>query len=133
MAFPPRLTFGLGAVLVAVAIALSAWHAHGLVERLDAHAYQSFARGVQQQILAGLGLMLVGLLLHIGGTRLTRVAAAGIFLGAVLFCGDVYFGALRGEGLGVAPFGGSLSILSWLLLGVSQLLRPPSRAVEGAE
>ena len=117
MDFLPRLWCGFGALLIAVGIGLGAWHAHGLTEQLDSHAYTSFGRGLQQQYIAGLGLLAAGILLRGGASRLGHMAAAGIFVGAVMFCGDVYIGALTGEGFGIAPMGGSITILSWVLLG----------------
>ena len=116
MDFLPRLWCGLGALLVAVGIGLGAWHAHGLVEQLDAHAYDSFGRALQQQYIAGLGLIGAGILLRGGASRLGHMAATGILIGAFMFCGDVYLGALSGKALGIAPFGGSVTILSWVLL-----------------
>lgn len=117
MLFLPRLWAGLGALLIGSGVGLAAWHAHGLAESLEEAAYQAFGRAVHQQFIAGLGLLAIGLLLRGGRSRLGHAAAAGITLGAVLFCGDVYLGALSGEGFGIAPFGGSLTILSWVVLG----------------
>lgn len=128
VSFLPRLCFAFGATLIAVAVALSAWHAHGLMESLEEHAYRSFGRGLDQQFIAGFGLIAAALLLHRQDTLLGRLAALAIGLGAILFCGDVYLGALKGESLGVAPFGGSMSILAWLGLGISALLKPRGRA-----
>ena len=125
VSFLPRLILGIGALLIGAMIAFSAWHAHGLVEQLDSQAYDSFQRGIEQQGVAGLGLMACGLLLHLRGQRLVALAALMLALGILLFAGDVYLGALSGEFLGVAPMGGSLSILGWLVLAISQFL--PSR------
>ncbi|MGB0954279.1 MAG: DUF423 domain-containing protein [Planctomycetota bacterium] len=122
MSFLPRLSFALGALLVAIAVGLSAWYAHGLTTQLDEHAYQAFGRGLDQQFIAGFGLITQGFLSHRHPNLLGRLAGLAMLLGAILFCGDVYLGALRGEALGVAPFGGSLSILAWLALGIAALL-----------
>lgn len=121
----------VGALLLAVAIGLSAWHAHGLAESLNEHAYSAFGRGIEHQKISGIGLILCGFLFHLKSSRWVAIAAQGLFLSAILFSGDVYLGALTAESLGVAPFGGSLSILSWLLLGISQLL-PGAKRSSGA-
>ena len=118
----------VGALLVAASIGLSAWHSHGLAESLEEHAYSAFGRGIEQQKIAGIGLILCGFLFHLKSSPLVAIAAHGLLVAAFLFCGDVYLGALQGENLGVAPFGGSLSILSWLLLGISQLLPGAKRS-----
>lgn len=118
----------LGAILVAIAIGLSAWHAHGLAESLNEHDYLSFGRGIDQQKLGGVGLMACGVFFHLKPSRFVAIAAHGMFLATILFCGDVYLGALSSDNFGVAPMGGSLSILSWILLGVSQLLPGAKRS-----
>jgi len=122
----------VGSILLSLAIALSAWHAHGLTESLTEHAYITFGRGIGQQIYAGFGLILCGILFHLQGSRWVAIAAHGLFLAAILFCGDVYLGALTEKSFGVAPFGGSLSILSWLLLGISQLLPGAKRSAQAS-
>jgi uncharacterized membrane protein YgdD (TMEM256/DUF423 family) len=121
----------VGALLVAVAIGLGAWHAHGLAESLNEYSYTAFGRGIDHQKLSGVGLILCGFLFHLKSSRWVAIAAHGLLLSAILFSGDVYLGALKGESLGVAPFGGSLSILSWLLIGISQLL-PGAKRSSGA-
>jgi len=121
VAFLPRLSFAFGALLVAVAVGLSAWHAHGLTSSLDPEAYRSFGRGLDQQFVAGFGLLAQGLLQSRHPNLLGRLAGLALLVGAILFCGDVYLGALQGEALGVAPFGGSLSILAWLALAIAAL------------
>lgn len=122
VSFLPRLSFTLGSLLVAIAVALSAWHAHGLTASLEEHAYQSFGRGLDQQFIAGFGIIAQAFLIHRHPNFLGHLAGLAMFVGGILFCGDVYLGALRGEALGVAPFGGSLSILAWLALGIAALL-----------
>lgn len=106
-----------GAVLAALAIALSAYAAHGVA---DAHA-----RGAVQT--AGLYAFAHGaVLLVLGGAparRLRRLAMAGLLLGTLLFAGSVAGGALLGWPTRLAPFGGSLLMASWLLLAVDAVRR----------
>jgi uncharacterized membrane protein YgdD (TMEM256/DUF423 family) len=50
-------------------------------------------------------------------------AGAAFLLGMILFCGAVWTVALTGRSLGsVAPMGGMLLMLGWLLLAVSAVL-----------
>ena len=55
--------------------------------------------------------------------HLGAVAAAGLALGASLFAGDLVARHYLGEGLFpmAAPTGGTLTMVSWLLLGLSGL------------
>jgi len=58
----------------------------------------------------------------IRGGRLAHAAALAFALGMVLFCGAVYAQGFTGTSLGpVAPTGGTLLMLGWLLLGLSAL------------
>ena len=98
-----------GGVLAALAIGLSAYAAHGID---DAHARSNlqtaclyaFGHGVA---LAALGPWAAG--------RLARMALAVLLLGVLLFCGSLAGGALAGWPTRLAPTGGSLMMLGWLL------------------
>jgi uncharacterized membrane protein YgdD (TMEM256/DUF423 family) len=111
----------VGAVALAVAVGLDAWHAHGLKDSLDAHAYQGFARGLQQNYTLGLALLISGLRLSGPHSKLHRLAGVLFLLAMLLFCGDVYSGALGGPKFGVAPMGGSLHILAWLVFAGAEI------------
>lgn len=116
MSISPRFWASLGALLLASATALSAWHAHGLVDSLDAKAYAGFGRAVDQQFVAGLGLVALSFWLSQASKKILLQLACGLLaLGILVFAGDVYLGALRGENLGVAPMGGGAMIFAWLL------------------
>ncbi len=116
MSTPPPVFLSLGAVLLAVGVGLEAWHAHGLRSSLEPESWQAVGRAIHQQELAGLGLVVVGLL---GLTGWLPVATGAAFLvSGLLFSGSVYAKHLGGiEGAtAVAPTGGMLHILAWLLV-----------------
>jgi len=103
-----------GAVLAAVAVALSAYAAHGA--EAEARA------GLQTAALFafGHGLALVAL----PRARLSRTALAALAMllaGTLLFSGALVSKYLFGGSSGTAPFGGSVLILGWLLCAVSVL------------
>jgi uncharacterized membrane protein YgdD (TMEM256/DUF423 family) len=70
-------------------------------------------------------LLAVGILLAVRGRRILLLLSGGGFLsGAVLFCGAVGWTGVTGVHLGpVAPTGGSLLMLAWLLLVVDGIRR----------
>lgn len=126
MRISPRIWASLGALLLAVATGLSAYHAHGLADTLDDKAYRGFGRAVEQQFFAGLGLLGLAFWLRQERTnRILQLACGLLTVGILLFAGDVYLGALSGNALGVAPMGGGTMIFAWLLAAVG-LLRSKS-------
>lgn len=117
-----RLWIGLGALLGAAAVAMAALAAHGLAGRYGAAAIAQVQSAVQIQGWHALALLAVGLWSRRGG-RIAQAAGYAFAVGTVLFCGAVYALALGGLRLdGVAPAGGLLLIVGWLLLAVSAAL-----------
>lgn len=110
---------GLGCLLGAADVGLRAWRAHGLAATLDAEGLRLFDSAREHQFTAALGLVICGLLLRSGAGRAAALGGAALLAGIALFCGDVYAAAFRpGHAtIGVAPWGGTLTMLAWLLLG----------------
>ena len=98
------------------AVAMAAFAAHGIG---DPTALRIVESGVQMQGWHALALLGVGLWLPRGG-RLAQAAGIAFTAGMVLFCGAVYSLALAGISWGIlAPTGGILLMLGWLLLAAS--------------
>lgn len=118
--FPPGNAAGafaaLGALYAAVAVATSAYASHGL----EGHARDwgllaaifLFGHGVALPALAWTPL---------AKGRLGAAALGLLALGAVLFSGSLIAGALFGLGTRLAPFGGGLLMLGWLLCATAAL------------
>lgn len=122
----PSATFlALGCALAAAEVGLRAWQAHALSAMLDGEGLRLFDAARQHQLLAAFGLLVCGFLLRAGAGRAAAIGGWTLVGGIVLFCGDVYAAAFRvGHAtLGLAPYGGTLTILAWLLLGVGALRR----------
>lgn len=120
----------LGCLFAAAEVGLRAWQAHGLATSLDAEGLRLFDSARQHQFLAAIGLIVCGFLLRAGAGKLTAFGGYAFLLGIALFCGDVYAAAFRADHAtwGVAPSGGSLTILAWILLGAGALRRNPDGA-----
>ena len=111
---------GLGSLAGLLAVAVAALAAHGLAD-LDAQAIQMVRDADQIQGWHALALLACGLWAPRGG-RLVHASATAFALGLMLFCGAVYALAIGGVHLPlVAPVGGSVLMLGWLLLGLSAL------------
>lgn len=118
-----RLCIAFAALAGLTAVALAAMAAH---LPLEPPALAMLREGVQMQGWHALALFGTGLWLGRigrGRGRLQAVLAGLAFMaGLVLFCGAVYLVAFTGRHLGpVAPTGGTLFMLGWLLLGISAL------------
>src|ERR1700738_786287 len=102
----PMAWSGVGAIALALAVALGAFGAHGLRGRLDAYAMSVYERAVFYHFVHAIGLLVVPLLAKPGAAsaRVCMLLAAGL----VLFSGSLYALALTGNrALGVVtPFGG---------------------------
>jgi uncharacterized membrane protein YgdD (TMEM256/DUF423 family) len=114
-----RLWVALGAVVGAGAVGMAAYAAHAAVDPARARALASAVQMQGWHALALVAVGLFGLTLPDGGALL-HAAGALLITGLLLFCGAVYVPLFGGPGLGmVAPFGGSMLILAWLVFAVA--------------
>ena len=112
-----RTWIALGALAGLAAVAMAAMAAHGLEPAQQAVLHS----GAEMQAWHALALLAVGLWTPRGG-RLADAAGVAFALGIGLFCGAVYAVGLFGVHLGMmAPVGGTLLMVGWLLLGISAL------------
>jgi uncharacterized membrane protein YgdD (TMEM256/DUF423 family) len=113
-----RIWIGLGGLAGFGAVAMAAFAAHGIA---DPTALRIVSSGVQMQGWHALALLGVGLWAPRGG-RLAHAAGATFTVGLILFCGSVYALGIAGMSWGLlAPTGGILLMLGWLLLAASAL------------
>ena len=109
-----------GAILMAAAVILGAFGAHGLRGMQDPHAMGVHDRAVFYHFVHAFGLLVVplfvraGALSELAGRRIAILLAAGI----VLFSGSLYLLAVSGVRIlgSVTPFGGVAFIAAWALL-----------------
>lgn len=104
----------LAALLLAVAVALGAFGAHGLKDRLDAYAMGIWETAVFYHFIHALAILIAA-----GWQREDTSAACWLFTaGILLFSGSLYALALtRILTLGaITPLGGVCFIAGWLLL-----------------
>jgi uncharacterized membrane protein YgdD (TMEM256/DUF423 family) len=110
----------VGALLLACAVGLGAFGAHGLKERLDAYSMGVYEKAVLYHFLHALGILLIALLGRVGviGTAGEARTAWLLFVGILLFSGSLYVLAVSGiRALGaITPLGGLAFIAGWLVL-----------------
>jgi uncharacterized membrane protein YgdD (TMEM256/DUF423 family) len=109
-----------GAVLLALAVILGAFGAHGLQNRLDDYSRGVYEKAVFYHFLHAMGILVVAVLSRTGTfpQQATDTVCWCLLVGIVLFSGSLYALALTGNrALGmITPFGGLAFILGWLLL-----------------
>ncbi|MBN3862991.1 DUF423 domain-containing protein [Pseudomonas frederiksbergensis] len=102
-------------------VALGAFAAHGLKNRLSAEYLAIFHTGVTYQLVHTLALLGVALLATQIPGRLTAWAGASFSIGILLFSGSLYLLTMTGVSkLGiVTPFGGLAFLVGWFCLGLA--------------
>jgi len=110
----------VGALLLACAVGLGAFGAHGLKERLDAYSMGVYEKAVLYHFMHALGSLLIALLGRVGviGTAGEARTAWLLFVGILLLSGSLYVLAVSGiRALGaITPLGGLAFIAGWLVL-----------------
>lgn len=110
----------IGSALMALAVVLGAFGAHGLRNRLDAYSLSVYEKAVFYHFVHALGILLVALLARAGAiTTGAQGRVAGLLLlGIVIFSGSLYALAVSGVRIlgAITPIGGLAFIAGWLLL-----------------
>jgi uncharacterized membrane protein YgdD (TMEM256/DUF423 family) len=122
-----RALFSAATALGFVGVALGAFGAHGLEERLsagDGEAGKWFELAVRYQFFHLPAIVIAALLAPGSQTgRVARAAGFAFALGVVTFSGTLYamaLGAPRWFGA-ITPFGGTLLLAGWILLLIAGL------------
>jgi uncharacterized membrane protein YgdD (TMEM256/DUF423 family) len=113
-----------GAVNAAIAVALGAFGAHALKEKLTEHYLAIWETAVQYQMFHALALLAIGILMSptLFGS-VTQLSWAGylILAGIIIFSGSLYVLSLTGIGIlgAITPIGGVAFIAGWVMLIVA--------------
>ena len=104
----------IASILLALAVALGAFGAHGLKGRLDAYSMGIWEKAVFYHFIHAIGLLVVPVLVREGASLVCWLLIAGI----LLFSGSLYALALSGVTVlgAVTPLGGVSFIAAWVLL-----------------
>lgn len=113
-----RMFGAAGATLALLAVALGAFGAHALQERLEPGRLEVFETAVRYQFFHALALVLVALVLsrHPGGPA--QVAGWGFLAGILVFSGSLYLLVFTGVARwgAVTPVGGVAFLAGWVAL-----------------
>lgn len=114
----------IGAFVLAIAVMLGAFGAHGLKDLLTVERMATYQTAVQYQFYHGLGIILVGVvLMNFPNSDGVLWSAMLLLTGLFLFSGSLYLLTLFGlRWLGmVTPLGGIAFIAGWIVLAVTLL------------
>jgi uncharacterized membrane protein YgdD (TMEM256/DUF423 family) len=109
-------TLGIAGILLALAMVLGAFGAHGLKGQLTPDQLHVYETAVMYHFFNALGLLGIGLTLRFVNRPAVRWAAVLILFGIVLFSCSLYaltFGAPRFVGI-VTPIGGLTLMAGWI-------------------
>ena len=115
----------IGSVAALVGVALGAFGAHALADRLSEDRLRPYEVGVRYQMYHALALLAVAWVVDRWPSPAYRWAGWLFAIGIVIFSGSLYALALSGVRVlgAITPIGGLAFIAAWFLLAVA-LLRP---------
>jgi uncharacterized membrane protein YgdD (TMEM256/DUF423 family) len=117
----------IGAFLLALAVALGAFGAHGLRGRLDEYSMSVYEKAVFYHFIHAIGILIVTTMvrsLELPAVTQNRICWL-LFLGILFFSGSLYALAVSGVRIlgAITPAGGLAFIAAWLWLGLELLRR----------
>ena len=117
-----RLFFILGSISGGLGVALGAFGAHTLEDRLSSDALSTYETAARYQMLHALALLAVAFAITRWPDSNLPLIAGWLFVaGTALFCGSLYLLSLSDvRWLGaIAPLGGAAFIGGWLCLALA--------------
>ena len=118
IARPSRFWLSAAAANGLLAMAMGAFAAHGLKDRISGEALGWIRTASDYQMWHGLALLAISVPGRSGIEGALKAAAAAFLIGIILFSGSLYLLALVGwRGFAwVTPLGGTALLLGWVLL-----------------
>ncbi|MCM3205470.1 DUF423 domain-containing protein [Paenibacillus illinoisensis] len=126
-----RVWMTVGAVMTMLSVAIGAFGAHMLKEKIGADAIAVYETGVQYHMIHALALLIVGLTAgQLGVSSKLKWAARLLFIGIIVFSGSLYVLSITGiKVLGaITPIGGVAFIAGWLLFALDVWQRGKGRS-----
>ncbi len=111
----------IGAIMMALSVALGAFGAHALKDILDEKMIQVYNTAVQYQFYHSLGMFVVAFVAHLNDTKKVNLSGNIMLASTIIFSGSLYIMTITGlKYLGaITPIGGIGFIIAWILLALS--------------
>ncbi len=113
----------LSSFMMALAIAIGAFGAHGLKALVPPEMLKVYHTGVEYQFYNTLGLFAIGILSNlISNPKKLNIPFYFIFFGMILFSGSLYALVVFSLPVGlITPLGGLLMIIGWIIASLAIL------------
>lgn len=113
-----------GAINGFLSVALGAFGAHALKERLSEKYLAIWETAVQYQMFHAVALIAIAILMHpnlLGPSGALSTAGYAILIGIIIFSGSLFALALSGVGIlgAITPIGGVAFLVGWIMLIVA--------------
>ncbi len=113
-----------GAINGFLSVALGAFGAHALKERLSEKYLAIWETAVQYQMFHAVALIAIAILMHpnlLGPSGALSTAGYAILIGIIIFSGSLFALALSGVGIlgAITPIGGVAFLVGWVMLIVA--------------
>jgi uncharacterized membrane protein YgdD (TMEM256/DUF423 family) len=112
----------IGGLSGGLSVALGAFAAHALQERIPVQRQETFETGARYQMYHSLAMLAAGIMsMQQPDANLAVIAGWAFLAGILLFSGSLYLLALTDRRWfgAITPFGGLAFILGWLLLALA--------------
>ncbi|KOR82215.1 DUF423 domain-containing protein [Paenibacillus solani] len=119
-----RTFIAWGSILMALSVAIGAFGAHMLQDRITVDELATYETGVHYHMIHGLAVLITGILAKVLGESRKLFWAGALFIaGTIIFSGSLYVLSISGiKWLGaITPIGGVCFIVGWLMLMSSAL------------
>jgi uncharacterized membrane protein YgdD (TMEM256/DUF423 family) len=119
-----KLYVFLGSMTACLAVAMGAFGAHGLKDRLSSEMLVVYQTGVHYHMIHSIGLILVGIIANwMSKSALLSWSGRLLLVGIVFFSGSLYVLSLTGIRTfgAITPFGGVSFLAGWVLLAIASL------------
>lgn len=114
----------IGAINAFLAVALGAFGAHGLADKLEPKYLDIWKTGVTYQMFHALGILAVAMLLgRVPGSSLFSWTGWLMLIGIILFSGSLYVLSLTKINIlgAITPLGGLCFLAAWVLMVIGAL------------
>ena len=113
----------LGSALLALAVLIGAFGAHGLKNLVEAEKLVTFETGVRYHFYHAFGILILGALQQLFQNVRLNLSLYSFFVGILLFSFNCYLYVVTGikTFAMIVPVGGLLFVLGWIVLSVKML------------